>query len=110
MDFDRVEMGRRIAKRRIALHIKQNELAARVGYNNNHISSIEHGKITPSLELFIALCKELDVTPDYLLEGAMHSNNVPKNIFAKLNRCKEEDIDILTKIVDIFVDRAEGNS
>ena len=80
MEFDKKEMGRRISERREKLKIKQNALAEKLDINNNHLSSIETGKVSPSLDLFIKICKELKVTPDYLLEGAMHSNNVPENM------------------------------
>lgn len=73
MEFDRAEMGRRIARRRKTQKMKQNELAERLGINNNHISMIETGKVSPCLDLFIKICTELKVTPDYLLEGAMRS-------------------------------------
>ena len=74
MELDRKEMGRRISKRRKVLGIKQAVLAEKIGVNGNHLSSVETGKVTPSLELFVKICDELGVTPDYLLEGAMHSN------------------------------------
>lgn len=80
MELDRKEMGRRISKRRKVLGIKQAVLAEKIGVNGNHLSSVETGKVTPSLELFVKICDELGVTPDYLLEGAMHSNNVPQSI------------------------------
>lgn len=110
MTFDRIEVGKRIAKRRKELGIKQNALAAKLNYNKNHLSGIEHGRISPSMDLFVALCKELDVTPDYLLEGAMHPENVPHDIVDNINHCREEDIDIIGKIVKIFADRGRKST
>ena len=107
MEFNRIEVGHRIAKRRRELGIKQNALAKKLGYHKNHLSGIEHGRISPSIELFIALCKELDVSPNYLLEGAMHPENVSLDIVADLNKCDEEDKETLAKIVRIYVDKAE---
>lgn len=104
MEFDKVEVGRRIAKRRKELSIKQNALADKLNYNKNHLSGIEHGRISPSLDLFVALCKELDVTPDYLLEGAMHPHDLPKDIAANIQFCKEEHMGILAEILRIFAD------
>lgn len=108
--FDRIEVGRRIAKRRREMNIKQNVLAAKLGYHKNHLSGIEHGKISPSLDLFVAICKELDVSPDYLLEGAMHPENLSQDIIANLNQCKEDDKEILAEIVRLYADRAKRTS
>lgn len=59
MELDRKEMGRRISKRRKVLGIKQAVLAEKIGVNGNHLSSVETGKVTPSLELFVKICDEL---------------------------------------------------
>lgn len=107
MEFDRVEVGRRIAKRRKELGIKQNALANKLGYHKNHLSGIEHGRISPSMDLFVAICKELNISPNYLLEGTMHPENVSLYIVADLNKCRDEDKDTLAKIVRIYVDKAE---
>lgn len=61
MELDRKEMGRRISKRRKVLGIKQAVLAEKIGVNGNHLSSVETGKVTPSLELFVKICDELGV-------------------------------------------------
>lgn len=61
------EMGNRIQVRRKELRIKQAELAEALDISNNHMSSIENGKQKPSLDIFVGICKHLDVTPDYLL-------------------------------------------
>lgn len=53
MELDKEELGRRIAKQRKKLKIKQSQLAEAVGVNSNHISSIEHDKVAPSLECFV---------------------------------------------------------
>ena len=105
MELDRKEMGRRISKRRKVLGIKQAVLAEKIGVNGNHLSSVETGKVTPSLELFVKICDELGVTPDYLLEGAMHSNNVPQSIVDHLRLCSEEDVDLAAEIVKLLADR-----
>lgn len=62
-----IEMGKRIKLRRNELKIKQAELAETLGISNNHMSSIETGKERPTMEVFINICEELKVTPDYLL-------------------------------------------
>ncbi len=106
MEFNRVEVGRRIAKRRKELNIKQNVLAKKLGYHKNHLSGIEHGRIAPSMDLFVGICKELDVSPNYLLSGAMHPENIPLDIAADIAKCKGEDIEVIAEIVKIYVEKA----
>lgn len=77
MELDKEELGRRIAKQRKKLKMKQSQLAEAVGVNSNHISGMEHGKVALSLECFVKICDTLKITPDYLLEGAMHSKQCP---------------------------------
>lgn len=107
MEILYVEMGNRIQKRRKNLKIKQSELAEILGISNNHMSSIENGKEKPSLDAFIRLCEALKVTPDYLLLGNMHANNVPQDIVEGLRLCKKEDIELTRKMVEFMIERNE---
>lgn len=109
MEFDYTVMGTRIANRRKQLDIKQNVLAEMVEISNNYLSGIECGKENPSLEVFIKLCNALQVTPDYLLLGNMHSNNVPQNIADGLRLCSKEDVELLSKIVQFLIQRSSNH-
>jgi len=103
MECNNIEMGKRISRRRKQQKIKQNAFAEELGISNNHLSSIECGKSTPSLDLFLKICTQLAVTPDYLLLGSGRSNNVPKEITDSLNMCTHEDLETIYQIVQIFV-------
>lgn len=104
MDFNRKEFGKRIAKRRKNLKIKQDQLATTLNVSNNHLSSVEHGKSSISIEMLCGLCEVLKVTPDYLLMGAMHSNKVPQNIMDSLQQCSDEQIAFVSKFVQLMLD------
>lgn len=108
MEVDIVEMGRRIAQRRKAFQLKQKDLAEKIGVSNNHLSDIELGKSSPSLNVFVRICTELDVTPDYLLEGTMRSNNVPESILEHLRLCDEKNIALVAAITKFLADYEEG--
>ncbi len=103
------EMGRRIKLRRKELKIKQSEMAESLNISNNHLSSIETGKQKPSLDLFISICEYLNVTPDYLLLGALHSYNIPQDILDKLRLCSQEDIELTKDFVELLVVRNSTN-
>ena len=85
--------------------IRQYKLAGDIGVDPTHLSSIEAGRVTPSLEVLVKICDLLEVTPDYLLEGTMHSNNVPKQIEEHLRLCKDEDVELVAEIVRLLADR-----
>ena len=103
MDILHKEMGKRIAIRRKRLKLNQEELAAILNVSNNHISSIERGLSSPSIDLFVRLCTALKVTPDYLLLGSMHSNNVPQNVMDALRLCSDKQVAFVYQIVQLML-------
>ncbi len=105
MDLKLAEIGNRISKRRKHLKLKQEDLAVALDISNNHLSSIERGRSSLSLELFCSICAELKVTPDYLLLGAMHSNNVSQNIMDSLRLCTDEQISFVSDFVKLILDK-----
>ena len=105
MKFQYKEMGNRIKVRRKELKIKQAELAESLEISNNHMSSIENGRQKPSLDIFIGICRCLNVTPDYLLLGTMHAYNVPQDILDNLRLCSQSDIQLARDFVELLVKR-----
>ncbi|MCD7767154.1 MAG: helix-turn-helix domain-containing protein [Lachnospiraceae bacterium] len=103
------EMGKRIKQRRKELHIKQSSLAESLNISNNHMSSIECGREKPSMDIFINLCEELKVTPDYLLLGSMHANDIPQNIIDNLRLCSKNDLILASKFIELLVERNQKN-
>lgn len=104
MDLDYINIGKRIRYRREKMKLYQNVLADKVGISNNYLSSIERGKEKPSLEILIKICNALSVTPDYILMGNMHSNNVPQNITDSLRLCTSRDLELLNTLVQRMVE------
>lgn len=105
LDQQYIEMGNRIKIRRKELKLKQSELAENLDISNNHMSSIETGKQKPSMDIFIKLCDELKVTPDYLLLGSMHASNIPQDISDKLRLCNQADVELAKDFVELLVER-----
>lgn len=71
MDLDYLEIGRRIARRRKELGLKQVEVCERAGINDKYLSCIERATSIPSLEVIMRLCLALDTTPDEFLTGTV---------------------------------------
>lgn len=103
MELDYPMMGKRIAQRRKSLKIKQHDLAEKIGISNNYLSSIERGREKPSLEVFVSICNALNVSPDYLLVGTMHSSNVPQDIYDELRFCTKDELGLIKHILQFYM-------
>lgn len=71
MELDYSEIGKRIARRRKELGLKQAEVCERAGINDKYLSCIERATSIPSLEVVMRLALALDTTPDELLTGSI---------------------------------------
>lgn len=109
MEQQLIDMGNRIKNRGKELHIKQSELAEQIGISNNHMSTIECGTGKPSIDAFLKICDILKVTPDYLLLGSMHADNVSQNIIDKLHLCNDDDLWIIEQLVEVMIHRNRNN-
>lgn len=103
------DMGVRIKSRRKELKMTQGQLAENVGISNNHMSSIENAKETPSLDTFVRICETLNVRPDYLLLGSVSSDNVPQNIIENLQLCSEHDLKLANHLICYMVETNKHN-
>lgn len=69
MDLDYKEIGRRIARRRKELGLKQSTVEERANIGYKYLSVIERGFSIPSTEVIMRLAAALDTTPDEFLVG-----------------------------------------
>jgi transcriptional regulator with XRE-family HTH domain len=63
--------GANLRQRREVLELSQGELAERIGCSRVNISNAERGAQGVTLVRFVALCRELECSPDEMLEGAV---------------------------------------
>lgn len=71
MELDYSEIGRRIARRRKELGLRQIQVCERAGINDKYLSCIERATSIPSLEVIMKLALALDTTPDDFLTGSV---------------------------------------
>lgn len=71
MELDYAEIGRRIARRRKELGLRQAQVCERAGINDKYLSCIERATSIPSLEVIMKLALALDTTPDEFLTGSV---------------------------------------
>lgn len=103
MPIDYSEIGKRIAKRRKELGLKQYQVCEMVDVNYKYLSNLETGRSAPSLELIMSLCRALDTTPDYLLTGTDKSQPTPEDIQEKIKKLDEKNRRILNEIIDVLI-------
>lgn len=72
-----LQVARRVRSQRQALKLTQAQLAVELGVTHQHVSRIEGGQATPSLDLLVRLGHRLGVSTDYLLTG---HNTAPPGI------------------------------
>ena len=83
--LDYTESGRRVAHRRHALNLTQEQAAERAGIGHKYLSSIERAKSIPSTEVIMRLAAALDTTPDEFLVGtARHGDEAWRDVAESL--------------------------
>ena len=81
MTLDYTEIGKRIARRRKELGLKQSEVEEKAHLGYKYLSNIERSISIPSVEVIMRLAVALDTTPDEFLIGTLsHDNQEWKNI------------------------------
>jgi transcriptional regulator with XRE-family HTH domain len=62
-----IDVGKRVKTARKVKDYRQGELAQKIGITKNYLSEIETGKKLPSTNVLGILCKELQISSDYIL-------------------------------------------
>ncbi|WP_341279731.1 helix-turn-helix transcriptional regulator [Paenibacillus sp. FSL H8-0537] len=65
--------------------MNQMEFSNRVGVSQGTLSELEQSKYNPSLETILAIIKEFNVNPTWLLFGDMASEDELKEVVGELN-------------------------
>ena len=90
MELDYTEIGRRIARRRKKLGMKQAEAEERADIGYKYLSNIERGISIPSTEVIMRLAAALDTTPDEFLVGTARQEGEEWKNVAQLLRPMDE--------------------
>lgn len=90
MELDYAEIGKRIARRRKELGLKQSDAEERADIGYKYLSNIERGISIPSTEVIMRLAIALDTTPDEFLVGAARQEGEEWKCVAELLRPMDE--------------------
>lgn len=95
MELDYSEIGKRIARRRKELGLKQTEVCERAGINDKYLSCIERATSIPSLEVVMRLALALDTTPDEFLTGSIrYESDQWRNVAEMLRNMNPAKLDL----------------
>lgn len=103
MKLDYNEIGKRIAKRRHELGLKQYEVEERAGIAFKYLTQIECGRSIPSTEVIMRLALALDTTPDEFLVGTARHEGREWRSVAELLRPMDEKQLALAKSLLIWL-------
>lgn len=74
-------LGKRVQEARLLRNITQDQLAEKCNVTPKHISALERGTTTGSIELLLNICNELDITPNSIfIDSFKDSDKVTDNI------------------------------
>lgn len=106
MDLDYTMIGRRIAKRRKAVKLKQSELSEMVEISNTYMSNIERAKSIPSTEVIMRLAFALDTTPDEFLVGtSRRAGEGWRDVSEKLRPLNQTQLELVRRFIDWVSDQ-----
>ena len=94
-----IDMGNRIAGRRKALGMTQEQVAEAMNISIQSLSCIELGKKAIRPENLYNLCIALDVSADYILMGKKSVKQLD-GISKKLSALKADDYQIVEGLID----------
>ena len=93
MELDYREIGKRIARRRKELGLKQTEVCEKAEINDKYLSCIERATSIPSLEVLMRLALVMNTTPDEFLMGCVrHGNEQWKDVAEMLRNMNPEKL------------------
>ena len=93
MELDYKQIGRRIARRRKFLGLKQAEVEERADIGFKYLSVIERGFSIPSTEVVMRIAVALETTPDEFLVGtARYEDGGWKNVAEMLRGMNEKQL------------------
>lgn len=90
MELDYSAIGKRIARRRKQLGLKQSEVEERADLGYKYLSNIERGISIPSTEVIMRLAAALETTPDEFLVGTVRHEDEAWKSVAELLRPMDE--------------------
>lgn len=100
-------IGMNIKKHRKSKGLTQAQLAEKIDISTIHMSHMETGSVSMSLECLMKICDYLDVTPDEILLGeySLNCSSTSKQIDKILVNLSKEDKKLLIDFAELLSKR-----
>lgn len=104
--MDRKAFGKRLNTARKARGFTGEKLAELCSINATYLRQIEGGVKIPSLPIFVSLCQELKVSPNYLLKDTLSDNEYSniEELVELLNTATPTQIKLATAMIKCALD------
>lgn len=100
MKLDYTEIGRRIARRRKELGLKQAQVCEMADLSDKYLSCIERATSIPSTEVIMRLAIALDTTPDEFLVGtARYPDEEWRSVADSLQCLDKRQLDLVRNFI-----------
>lgn len=103
MYVDYKEVGKRIAKRRKELGLKQYQVNETADLSDKYLSNIETARSIPSIDVLMRICSALRSTPNDFLIGAVDTKaaeDKPAALSDKIKKLDDSKIEFLSNFID----------
>ncbi len=97
--MDKKWLGRQINRARKDRGLTSEKLAEACNINATYLRQIESGRSTPSLPIFVSLCRELKVSPSYLLVEVLPDSGDMDDLLELWQSATPSQIKIISSMV-----------
>lgn len=102
--IDYLSIGKKIKENRRSLGITQEVLAERVNVSIPHISRIECGFSSPSLQTLVDICNVLDITIDDLMQDSLSARpGISRQMEVLLSDCSGKELSFLANVIPVLL-------
>ena len=103
--MDKEGLGKRINEARKMQNLTGEKLAELCNINATYLRQIEGGAKVPSLPVFVSLCENLKVSPNYLLKDTLTENEYSgiRELAQLLDTATPEQLRLITAMIQAAV-------
>ena len=107
--MDKLALGRRIYAARKEKGLTGKDLAELCNINPTYLRQIENGTNTPSLPMFITICQQLQVSPNYLLAAELGTLGCPnsEDLALILEKASPRQTELMSAMIRCAIDVIE---
>lgn len=101
--MDNINLGKRIKMARKDKKITGERLAELCNLNATYLRQIESGLKVPSLPVFVTICEQLQVSPNYLLMDSLEIHDSKDDILRLFDDATPSQTDMILSMIECAV-------